>query len=171
LGAALEPCLGLSAGIGSFSGLIVPQKRAGLVLGSEMGSRCDLLTRLDATLPVTGSSLPVMFEADAVLNSDLGLAFVEVTATMMDISAFPVAILLILERASDFGSPVDSIVEVLVASAGFGEASGKADQKSFPTKGLLRRDFLGSSPVSSPSVLGAKEVASLLLRNWVPHLF
>jgi hypothetical protein len=36
-----------------------------------MGSRCDLLTRLDATLLVTGSSSPVMFEADAVLNSDL----------------------------------------------------------------------------------------------------
>ena len=46
LGAAVEPCLGLSAGIGSFSGLIVPQKRAGLVLGSEMGSRCDLSTRM-----------------------------------------------------------------------------------------------------------------------------
>jgi hypothetical protein len=153
LGAALEPCLGLSAGIGSISGLIVPQKRAGLVSGSEMGYGCDLSTQMDATPLVTS-------KADAVLNSDLGLTFAEVTATMMDISDSPVAILLILERASNSRSPADSVFEVLVASAGFGEASGKADRESFLAKDLLRLGFLGSSTVSSPSVLGAKEATS-----------
>jgi hypothetical protein len=86
LGAALEPCLGLSAGIGSISGLIVPQKRAGLVSGFEMGYGCDLSTWMDATPPVTS-------EADAVLNSNHGLTFAEVTAMMMDISDSPMAIL------------------------------------------------------------------------------
>jgi hypothetical protein len=137
LGASLEPCLGLSAGIGSISGLVVPQKRAGLVSGSEMGSGCDLSTRMGSTPPVTGSSLPVTSEANAALNSNLGLAFAEVTATMMDVSASPVAIPLILERASNSGSPADSVAKMLVASASSGEASGKADRKSFPAKGLL----------------------------------
>jgi hypothetical protein len=48
-----------------------------------------------------------------------------------------VAIPLILERAFDSGSVADSIAEVLVAFAGSSEASGKADRKSFPVKGLL----------------------------------
>jgi hypothetical protein len=53
------------------------------------------------------------------------------------VPASPVAIPLILERASDSGSPADSVAEVLGAFAGSGEASGKADRKSFPA-GIFR---------------------------------
>ncbi|KAE7997520.1 hypothetical protein FH972_002149 [Carpinus fangiana] len=80
--------------------------------------------------------------------------------TLHSFSAFLVAIPLILERVSDSGSAADFVAEVLVAFAGSGEASGKADRKSFPVKGLLWRGFLGSGPVSSLLVLGAKEAAS-----------
>jgi hypothetical protein len=42
LGAAFEPCLGLSSGVASFSGQIVPQECAGLVSGTVMGFGCSV---------------------------------------------------------------------------------------------------------------------------------
>jgi hypothetical protein len=123
---------------------------------------------MGSTPPVTSSTSPVTFEADAVPISNLGLlvvTIVEVTATTMNVSTTSVTIPMILEWAKanamplfDPGSPVDTVTEVLVAYAFSIEASGKADQKSSPAKGLLRQGFLGSSPAPSLSALVAKEV-------------
>ena len=161
LGAALEPCSGLSLGVGSFLGQIVPQKRVGLVPGTVMGSGFALLALMGPTSPVIGSTSLVTFEADVVPYFGLGLpvvAFAEVFATMLDVSATLMTISMISEQAEsdsmDPGSLADTVTEVLVASTGSGEASCKTVRRSFPAKGLLRRGFLGLSPTSSLSVLG-----------------
>ena len=133
---------------------------ADAVLNSDIGLAFAEVTATTMDVfasPVVGSFSLVMSEADVVLNSDLGLAFAKVTATTMDVSTSPVAIPLILECASDSGLLADSVSEVLVAFAGSGEASGKANRKSFPAKGLLRWGFLGLGPVSSPPVLASPQ--------------
>ena len=79
LGAALEPCSGLSSDVGCISGQQVPQEHAGLVFSTEMGSRCALLALMGSTPPVS--------KADAVPISDpelLVVSIAEVTATMME---------------------------------------------------------------------------------------
>jgi hypothetical protein len=131
-----------------------------LVLGIVMGSGCALSAKMHSTPLVTS-------EADAVPYSDLGLpvvAFAEVFATTLDVSTTPVTIPMTLKQAKadamDPRSLVDSIVEVLVASMGSGEASDKTVHKSSPAKGLLQQGFLGLSPASSLLVLDAKEVFS-----------
>ena len=93
----------------------------------------------------------VTFEADAMPISNPGLPVVtiaEVTTTTMNVYATPVTIPMIPKWAEanamplyDPGSLVDTVTEVLVASAVFVEAYSKADQKSTPGKGLLRRVF------------------------------
>jgi hypothetical protein len=139
-----------------------------LVSGTKMGSGCALSALMGSTPPVTGSTSLVTSETDAVPISNLGLpvvAIAEVIARTLNVSATSVTIPMTPGRAkadamtiSVLGSPMVSIVKVLVASIGSVEASSKADQKSFPVKGLLRRGFLGLSPASSLSVLVAKEV-------------
>jgi hypothetical protein len=141
-----------------------------LVSGTEMGSGCTLLELMGSTLLVNGSTLLVMSEADVVPISNprlLVVTIAKVTATIMNVSATPVTIPMILEWAevdamplSNLGSPVDTVAMVLVASAVTVEASSKADRKYFPAKGLLRRGFLGSS--------SAPFLSALLLNNWVP---
>jgi hypothetical protein len=104
LGAALEPCSGLSLDVGRILGQQVPQEQAGLVFGTEMVSGCALLALMGSTPPVTGSTSPVS-EADAVPIYDSGLPVVsiaEVNATMMNVSATPVTIPMIPERAESW---------------------------------------------------------------------
>jgi hypothetical protein len=131
-----------------------------LVLGTVMGSGCALSAEMHSTPLVTS-------EANAVPYSDLGLpvvAFAEVFAMTLDVSASPVTIPMTSKQAKadtmDPGSLADSVAKVLVASTGSGEASGKTVHKSSPAKGLLRQGFLGLSPTSSLSVMDAKEVCS-----------
>jgi hypothetical protein len=102
LGAALEPCLGLSSGVGCLSGQIVPQESAGLGSGSVMGFGCSSSALVGSTPPMTGSSSPMTSEVVAVPSFDFGLpvvAFVKVSSTMLGITATPVIIPLIPDWA------------------------------------------------------------------------
>jgi hypothetical protein len=138
-----------------------------------MGSGCALSVPMGSTPLVIGSTLLVMSEADVVPNFDLGLPVVsiaEVTAMTMNVFATLVTIPMISERAEanvmtlfDPKSPVDIVVELLVASAVSVEAFGKAVRKSSPAKGLLRRGFLGLSP--TPSSFGSGCQGSLSLSS------
>jgi hypothetical protein len=106
---------------------------------------------MGSTPPVTGFTSSVTSEADAMPIFDLGLPVVtiaKVTTRTMNVYATPVTIPMIPEWAeadavplSNPGSPVDTVTKVLVASAVTVEAYGKADRKSSPAKGLLRRVF------------------------------
>jgi hypothetical protein len=141
----------LSLGVGLISGQIVPQEHAGLVPGTEMGFGCAMSVLMGSTPPVTGSTSSVTSKADAMPISNPRLPVVtiaEVTTRTMNVYATPVTIPMILEWAkadamplSNPGSPVDTVAEVLVASVVTIEAYGKADRKSSPVKGLLRRVF------------------------------
>jgi hypothetical protein len=122
LDATLEPCLGLSLGVGLISGQIVPQEHAGLVSGTEMGSGCALSVLMGSAPPVTGSTSSVASKADAIPISDPGLPMVtiaKVTTRTMNVYATPVTILMISEWAeadamplSNPGLPVDTVAEV-----------------------------------------------------------
>jgi hypothetical protein len=82
--------------------------------GSVMGFGCSPSALMGSTPPVTGSSSPVTSEVVAVPSFDFGLlmvAFAEVSSTMLRVSATPVIIPLIPDRAKDVamvsGSPAD----------------------------------------------------------------
>jgi hypothetical protein len=115
-----------------------------------MGSGSAQSVLMGSTPPVTSSTSSVTSEADAMPISDprlLVVTIAEVTTRTMNVYATPVTIPMILEWAeadamplSNPGSQVDTVANV-VASTVTVEAYGKADRKSSPAKGLLRRVF------------------------------